>query len=111
VGSEGGVAYHVLAMEISVCKRALAVSEKERERLKAELMSNTEHLTAAHWKDEANKLRRELENLKRSTNAELGDMRGGLEHLENIYAISHNRAEFLRRELDRERAKNKKRGL
>jgi len=93
----------------------LAASEKERERLIGELEFTKKMLErcapAKAEFDKYDSMKRELENLKRSTNCELGDLRGGMEELERISADKQVRIAWLERELDRERAKNKKRGI
>lgn len=61
--------------------------------------------------EDCSPLRRELENLKRSTSSELADQRATSKRY--LACIDEQRVEiaFLKRELDRERSKSKKRGL
>ena len=96
----------------------LAVSEKERERLKGELdearrfvSDNSEHLQAVHWKDQADTLRRKLENHRMHDSMKNRDLNISLQvEKANVRDLGIQVA-FLKRELDRERAKGKKRGI
>jgi len=96
--------------EIAQLQQALAASEKERERLKAIVDAKCD-LNDAALLDERNKLRRELENLKRSAASTIHDLSSQVEISRESALNDGLRCEFLKRELDRERAKNKKRGL
>jgi hypothetical protein len=108
-------------------KEKLAASEKERERFRAVIEATPKDWaeSAARWKEcsdafeaERDSLRRELENLKRSTSMTIADGTSNAEWLSN--RLNEKRLELgeaqrdierLRRELDRERAKSKRRGL
>lgn len=103
------------AKELYAAKQALAVSEKERERLRAELEAvRAEQIgksidEGAEWHSRFEQAKRELENLKRETDMKLGDwsaMNGriGKERDELKVQLA-----FLERELARERAANRKR--
>jgi ribosomal protein S27AE len=122
------IAADVDAYECRLCKarEQLAASEKEHERLKGELEKLnslldvtvkpliSDDFLAKKTKAamaETEKLRRELENLKRSTAMELGDLRCERDCLKAGQAMDCERIGELTRELDRERAKMKKRGL
>lgn len=96
-------------------------SEKERARLMAQLNEKTPHVdpmtgvctgcgTSRIERAAQDCFRRELENLKRSTASELGDLRGLLNTVEQHRDELYDRERFLQRELDRERGK-RKRGL
>jgi len=116
------------ALALLETQQALAASEKERERLKAELDKpatcdhcprRAKHFTCSECgvmmgdtvPAERDAVRRELENLKRETDMKLGDYRAGVELLTEAGCDKQTRVAWLERELDRERAKTRKRGL
>ena len=95
--------------ELGIALVALAASEKERERLKAIVDAKCD-LNDAALLDERNRLRRELENLKRANDCFRSDATANIARLETLCKDDALCIDFLQRELDRERAKNKKRG-
>lgn len=100
--------------QVRLLKEQLAASEKERELLKGELEFTKKMLERAPKASgqtiAANEeLRRELENLKRSTNNTIGDQFGYIGRLEKDNSDAAVRIAFLEREL--ERLRSKKRGL
>jgi len=105
-------------------KEALIASEKERERLRAEQMQLVKACNAANDPSselgralvnlgkacqERDTLRRELENLKRSTSSEIADLRSLHFCMEAAVKDLVDENYRLKRELDRERAKGKRR--
>ncbi len=113
--------HHGNADGVRLLHEKLAVSEKERERLKAQLNEKTPHVdpmtgictgcgTSRMERAAQDGLRRELENLKRSTDNTIRDQFGYIERLEKDNSDAAVRIAFIERELDRERAK-RKRGL
>lgn len=97
----------------------LAVSEKERERLRGELDFTKKMLDRSPKASERGlkaieenaAIRRELENLKRSTDSDLRDGTARLDRLTFELHGERVKTAFLQKELDRERQKNRKRGL
>jgi hypothetical protein len=94
--------------------KALSSSRKECERLKAELAADRDRPTDVAQlgavTTERDTLRRELENLKRSTDSELGDLRMDRDTYKVLQQHDCDQIGWLQRELDRERSK-RKRGL
>jgi hypothetical protein len=119
-----GVEIDLLVSERDLARKALAVSEKDRERLKAEnedllaMKKLRGEPAAPQFKTidgeivgrvlaERNALRRELENLKRSTDCSIRDLRST-----NAMMLTRNdelrvERDWMKRELDRERSKKK----
>jgi len=109
---------NVLPTECADCRvgiQQLAASEKERERLQiaVDQLKMRAERPAAVDALEADKLalRRELENLKRSTDSTIADYKGDIERQAKFCQEVIQDRNFLQRELDRERAKGKKRGI
>jgi hypothetical protein len=111
-----------MAVALLQAQQALAVSEKESERLKGERdFFKTKMTNAAICQADLDKydevtaerdtLRRELENLKREHSMRVADGRATIAQFGEDNSRLQNEVTFLQRELDRERQKNRKRGL